>query len=183
MSILKDWQKDTDGYVFTHKVRSFFDVPLWFRLAKWRKQRADRGWSDRDAWGAGEHIAKMTAGMLQHLNDHTYVDWPQWFELNVQEKNGYKNLQSVIDDINQYIQMTEQSWADDLTCEGNLLEKDGDCGVKLNTVWRYKKNGRKLTKAQLDGRIKSWSKKENTSYKKAQRAMQFFGRHFAGFWD
>ena len=180
MSIFKDWREDTNGYVFTHRVRSFFDLPLWFRLAKWRRQRADRGWSDRDTWGAGEHIAKMTAEMLQHLNDNTYVDWPQWFSLNVQEKNGYKSLQHVIDDINQYIQITEQSWADDLTVDGNLFD---DSGYWLKTVWRYKKTGRKLSQAQLSGRIANWAKKENTSYKKAQRAMQFFGRHFAAFWD
>lgn len=180
MSIFKDWREDTDGYVFTHRVRSFFDVRLWFKLAKWRKQRADRGWSDRDTWGAGEHIAKMTAEMLQHLNDHTYVDWPQWFELNIQEKNGYKNLQSVIDDINQYLWLTETSWADDITVDGNLFDDSGD---GLKTVWRYKNTGRKLSQAQLNGRIVNWSKKENASYKKAQRAMQFFGRYFAGFWD
>lgn len=180
MSIFKDWEDDTRGYTATYKVRSLFNVKLWLNLAKWRKQRADRGWSDRDTWGAGDHIAKMTAEMLQHLNDNTYVDWPGWFDLNVKEKGGYKDLQAVIDDINQYLELTKQSWADDLTVDGNLFDDSND---ELKTVWRYKKNGRKLTKAQLDGRIKNWAKKENTSYNKAKRAMQFFGRHFAGFWD
>ena len=64
MGILKDWQEDTDGYVFTAKVTYFFSPKVWLRLHKWRKQRADRGWSDRDTWGAGEHIAQMTAEML-----------------------------------------------------------------------------------------------------------------------
>ena len=100
MSIFKDWQDDTKGCTASYKVRSFFNIKLWLNLAKWRRQRADRGWSDRDTWGAGEHIAEMTAQMLQHLNDNTYVDWPEWFKLNVQEKDGYKSLQAVIDDIN-----------------------------------------------------------------------------------
>ena len=106
MSIFKDWRDETDGTVFTYKVRSFLNLKIWYKLSKWRRQRADRGWSDRDTWGAGEHIAKMTAEMLQYLNDNTYVDWPEWFDLNVKEKNGYKNLQAVIDDINQYLEMT-----------------------------------------------------------------------------
>lgn len=180
MSIFKDWQDDTKGYTASYRVRSFFNVKLWLNLAKWRRQRADRGWSDRDTWGAGEHVAKMTAQILQHLNDNTYVNWPEWFDLNIKEKDGYKNLQAVIDDINQYLELTEQSWTDDLTVDGNLFD---DSGNELKTVWRYKKTGHKLTKAQLDGRIKSWAKKENTSYNKAKRAMQFFGRHFARFWD
>lgn len=180
MSIFKDWRDETDGTVFTYKVRSFLNPKIWYKLSKWRRQRADRGWSDRDTWGAGEHIAKMTAEMLQYLNDNTYVDWPEWFDLNVKEKNGYKNLQAVIDDINQYLEMTKQSWADDLTVDGNLFDDSGD---GLRTVWRYKKTGRKLSQAQLSGRIVNWAKKENTSYNKAKRAMQFFSRHFAGFWD
>ena len=180
MGILKDWQEDTDGYVFTAKVTYFFSPKVWLRLHRWRKQRADRGWSDRDTWGAGEHIAEMTAQMLQHLNDNPYVDWPEWFALNVKEKDGYNDLQAVIDDINQYLELTKQSWADGLTVDGDLFDDSGD---EPKTVWRYKKTGRKLSQAQLSGRIANWAKKENTSYKKARKAMQFFGRHFAEFLD
>lgn len=183
MSIFKDWIEDTDGYVLTSRIRSFFDPKLWLRLAKWRRQRANRGWSDRDTWGAGDHIAEMTAQMLQYLVDNGMCDWDKWFEYNVKQKGSYKDLQSVINDINQYIEFTKASWADDLTCEGNMLDKDDDGHVTLNTTWRYKKNGRKLSEQQITGRIKSWSKKEATSYKRAQKAMQFFGRNFAGFWD
>lgn len=186
MGILKDWKEDTEGYRFQTRVAHLFYPRQWLRLHKWRKQRANRGWSDRDTWGAGDHIAEITAQMLQKLITDGHCDWPYWFKMNVKEegKGAYKNLQQVVDDINQYIEMTKTSWADDLECEGNMFEEDeGKEFKRLNTTWRYKKNGRKLSEQQISARIKSWAEKENASYKKAQKAMQFFGRHFAGFWD
>lgn len=178
MSIFKDWHDDTKDYHFTYKFKSLVNPREWLRLHKWRKQRADRGWSDRDTWGAGDHIARMTAQMLQHLNDHTYIDWPEWFKLNVKEegKGAYKNLQSVVDDIIGYLDFTETNgWAEDLHTQ------PGDGGV-FNHTWHYP-NGRKLNDAEITGRIKSYAAKEAKLYNKAKKAMGFFARHFSGFWD
>lgn len=186
MSIFKDLKEDTDGYRFKTKLANMVSPSQWRRLHTWRKQRANRGWSDRDTWGAGEHIAKITAEMLQHLNDKSHVDWPEWFKLNVQEKgkDTYKSLQQVIDDINAYLVFSVTTWGDDLTCEGNMFEDDKGGEFKhLNTTWRYEKNGRKLSEQQISARIKSWSKEYERLYNKAVKAMSFFARHFASFWD
>ena len=178
MSLLKDWRDETEGYAFTAKLSDFFSPKVWSRLHTWRKQRADRGWSDRDTWAAGEHIAQMTAEMLQHLNDDTYVDWPEWFNMNVQENEGYTSLQSVIDDINRYLAFTRTSWGDDLTCEETSVEDEGP----LHSQW-LDKSGRKVSHKKVTEIMLKHHNKENELYKKATEAMQFFGRHFASFWD
>lgn len=183
MGILKDWKEDSEGYRFRNQVVCLFSPKVWFRLHKWRMQRANRGWSNRDTWGAGEHIAKMTAEMLQHLNDNTYVDWPEWFKLNVKEKGkgAYKNLQSVIDDINKYLEHTETSWGDGLTTKAvSLISDDGHYS---SPDWYDEKTGKKLSEPAINNRINKWAAEEDKLYKKAIKAMGFFSRHFSGFWD
>jgi len=184
VGLLKDWIDDNEGYVLTAKVKYFFSPKVWLRLHRWRKQRADRGWSDRDTWGAGEHIARMTAEMLQYLNDETYTDWPQWFELNVKEegKGAYKDLQTVIDDINAYLDYTETSWADGLYPESVKIETKPD-GEWIPPKWIEEETGQKITEAAVTNRINRHAKLGNKLYRKANKAMGFFGRHFASFWD
>lgn len=188
MGLIKDWAEDTEGYRFSYRVRSLFDLSLWLRLHKWRKQRANRGWSDRDTWGAGDHIAQMTAEMLQHLNDKTYVDWPEWFNLNVKEKGrgAYKNLQEVIDDINAYLDHEKTSWSDGLDTKRDSVDEIVKKREDGNYQWvgpDWYDGDKKLTEAQVTQRIHKWSKQNNLKYKKAQKAMGFFARHFSGFWD
>lgn len=189
MSIFKDWREDTGGYVLRYRIKEFVNPREWLRLRKWRKQRANRGWSDRDTWGAGDHIAQMTAEMLQRLNDHSYIDWPQWFKLNVEEegRDSYTNLQSVIDDINNYIEFTKTSWADDLEpvrdSSDEMVEKrDDGCYEYKSPMW-VDKNGKKLTEKQLTARIKKHGREYTKLYKKATKAMSFFARNFSSFWD
>lgn len=185
MGIFKDFREDVEDYRFRTKIEYLFSPKKWMRLYKWRKQRADRGWSERDTWGAGDHIAKMVAEMLQYLQDNAYTDWPEWFKLNVREEgnDAYKDLQSVIDDIKNYLNSEEESWADDLYCKGNLLDTDKNEFKQLETKWFFKKNDRKLSEKQIAARIKEYTKEQNKKYKKAQKAMGFFSRHFSGFWD
>lgn len=190
MSIFKDFAEDVSGYRYRKQAQELIDPRTWLHLHRWRRQRADRGWSDRDTWGAGEHIAKMTAEMLQQLNDHTYVDWPMWVKLNVKEegKGAYKNLQSVIDDINKYLDHQETSWADGLTTVNDEIEKvftkreDGNYGYH-SPDWVDLQTGKKVTQAAITHRIHKWAAEDRNLYKKAQKAMGFFSRHFAGFWD
>lgn len=189
MGLIKDWAEDTEGYRFSYRVRSLFDLSLWLRLHKWRKQRANRGWSDSDAWGAGDHIAQVTAEMLQYLQDHSYCDWPEWFKLNVQEegKNAYTNLQEVIDDINAYLEFEKTSWSDGLDTKRDKLDEvfkkseDGELYEYVGPDWY--EGEKKLTEAAIGNRIRKWRNEEIKLYKKAQKAMVFFGRHFSGFWD
>lgn len=161
----------------------------WRRHHKYRKQRADRGWSDRDTWGAGDHIARMTADILQHLNDNTYVDWPEWFKLNVQEegKNAYTSLPQVVSDITKYLDFEETSWADGLTTKRDTIkemfqeQEDGTREYK-GPDW-YDEKGKKVSDPAVTNRINKWHKEEKKLYKNAQKAMMFFSRNFSSFWD
>ncbi len=188
MSLLKDWREDTAGYRFRTRVVHFIDPREWLQLHKWRKQRADRGWSDRDTWGAGDHIARMTAEMLQHLNDHSYCDWPQWFKLNVEEKgrSTYGSLQAVVDDITKYLDSTETSWADGLDTRRDAVneiftKRSDEMYEYIGPDWYD--GEKKLTKADISHRINKWADENNKKYKKAQKAMSFFARNFSSFWD
>lgn len=189
MGILKDFKEDVSGYRFRYQLVATFSLKVWLRIHKWRMQRANRGWSDRDTWGAGDHIAQMTAEMLQHLNDHTYVDWPQWFKLNVKEdgKNAYKNLSQVVSDITTYLNFEDTSWADDLTTKRDSLEEIFDKQEDGNYLYKspdwYDAKGKKLSEAALKSRMNKWHKENLKAYKKAQNAMSFFARHFTQFWD
>lgn len=187
MSILSDFNETYGGRRFPYNVKEFLTPYNWRSVFRWRRQRLNRGWSDRDTWGAGEHIARVTAEMLQKLNDNKYVDWPQWFELNVKEecKGAYKDLQSVIDDINNYLEHSETGWSDGLTTKRDSIdeifkpEKDG-MYEWVGPDWYD--GEKKLTDAAVTNRINKWHKENIKLYKKAQKAMGFFGRHFAGFW-
>lgn len=189
MGLVRDWTEDTEGYRFSYRVRCFFNPTIWLRLHKWRMQRANRGWSDRDTWGAGDHIAQMTAEMLQHLNDHSYCDWPEWFKLNVKEggKGAYQNLQTVIDDINTYLEFEKTSWADGLDTRNDRVDQIFKKSENENLYeWvgpDWYDGDKKLSEAAIKNRINKWTKEYDKKYKKAQQAMGFFARHFSGFWD
>lgn len=188
MSIFKDYKEDVAGYRLRYKLKTTVSPTTWLRLHKWRKQRANRGWSDRDTWGAGDHIAQMTAEMLQHLHDRAYTDWPEWFKLNVKEegKNAYTNLPQVIKDITAYLDFTETTWADGLDTRRDsvdeVFEKRAD-GLHEYKGPDWYDGDKKLSDAAIKHRINKWHKEWDKKYKKAQKAMQFFGRNFTGFWD
>jgi len=167
MSLLKDWAEDHEGMGIRYKIKGFINPSVWFRLHKWRNQRADRGWSDRDTWGAGEHIAKMTAEMLQHLNDKSYCNWPDWFKNNTTGK--YDGLQQMIDDINNYLEYQKTSWSDGL--DNN------------NHGWYAINTGEKLTEKQVTVLINKYYSQDKILHEKAIKAMTYFGRNFTSFWD
>lgn len=177
MGIIKDWRDDNNGYATVYKIKNFISPKEWYRLHKWRKQRADRGWSDRDTWGAGEHIAQMTAEMLQNLNDHAHTD--QWFDLNIIDKQKYKNLQQVIDDINAYLEYEKTGWSDGL----DSINDDSDSTSRFAWKWKDIKTSKILTERQITSRIRKWRTGECRAYAKARKAMVFFANNFANFWD
>lgn len=175
MSILRDWRNNHKGDALRYKVEQFLTPSVWVRLHKKRTQRADRGWADEDAWGMGEYVARITVEMLELLRDKGVVDRDKWFEYNIGEKNTYKNLQEVIDDIKDYQEWLGTSWADGL----EIIDGKTD---KYPLIWVDKK-GEKLTEAAIKSRINKHGKDGKRKYKKATKAMAFFGRHFAQFWD
>lgn len=169
MSIYKDWVKDNSGTTLSYKIKSFFNLKKWLELHKWRNQRADRGWSDRDAWSTGEHIAKMTADMLKFLEDEKNDDW---IELNLKEDGNYNSLQPVIDDINNYLEYQKTGWCDDLYV---MIDKDG------HHHWVKEVTGKQLTGKQITARIKKYRDKDYILHDKAVKAMTYFGRNFIKF--
>lgn len=188
MSIFKDYADDVSGYRFRYKVKETVKPSTWLRLHKWRKQRANRGWSDRDTWGLGDHLAKITAEMLQHLLDYGVCDWPEWFKLNVQEKGhgAYTSLEQVINDINQYLDFIETTWADGLDTKRDSVDeifKKREDGMYEYIGCDYYEGQKKLSKADIKHRINKHHKEWEKRYAKAQKAMQWVGRNFAGLWD
>lgn len=175
MGILKDWVQDNRDYRLKYQILNIINLKLWYRLWLFRRQRANRGWSDRDIWNMGEHIAQMTAEMLQHLKDEGSCDWEITFKIDLKNKK-YKDLQSVIDDINSYLDFTKTSWGDDLDCKIS-----GD-GLELKATW-FDKNGKEVSDKQIGSKIKKHRDTELKLYKDAANAMKFFGQNFSSFWD
>lgn len=136
----------------------------------------------------GDHLAQITAEMLHHLNTNGIADWPEWFKLNVKEKgkDAYTSLDQVIKDINQYIDFSKTSWADGLDTKRDSVDEIFE--ERSDGLHEYKgpdwyEGDKKLSEAAIKHRINKWHKAEMKSYKKATKAMQWVGRHFAGLWD
>jgi hypothetical protein len=126
--------------------------------------------------------------MLKHLNEKTYVDWPEWFKLNVKEegKGAYTSLDQVIKDITEFLDFNETSWADGLDTKRDSVDeifkkRDDQMYEYIGPDWYEGK--KKLSDAAVKNRINKWHKEWDKKYKKAQKAMGFFARHFASFWD
>lgn len=188
MSIIRDWRDDYKGHRFKYKIRKLLSPREWYYLHKWRKQRADRGWSDRDTWNMGDHLVKITAEMLQHLNDNGIGDWDWWFKEQVKEtsKNAYTSLPQVISDLTEFIDFAETSWADGLDTKRDSVDEIFEERADGNYEYKgpdYYKGNKKLSDAAIKNLINKWQKEWDKKYKKAQKAMQFVGRNFYGLWD
>tara|TARA_B100001245_G_C22893491_1_gene430706 strand:- start:4535 stop:4999 length:465 start_codon:yes stop_codon:yes gene_type:complete len=116
MSLITDFYKhNVNGLRLRYKILEFLNLKEWVREARYRKQRINRGWSDRDAWGGGEHIAEVSAGILRELNkEQNIVDWDWYFRENEWETFGYKNLDEVAQDIENYLDWELLSYSEPL---------------------------------------------------------------------
>lgn len=88
----------------------------WRDTVKWRKQRAVRGWSERDTWGGGEYLASVAEGILRYLErEQNPIDWKYYFQENYTgiEQYGYHSLTDVADDIELYIYWQEHQYDDE----------------------------------------------------------------------
>lgn len=129
-------------------------------------QRANRGWSEVDGWGAGEHILEVTSGLLKELaKRQNPLGWKNYFKINYQDMMGYKNLSQVAEDIDNYLKFEKTSWADNLP-------------FKLDGFDSYSKK----QDAQTRQAIKKWRKEEDKKYKKAQKAMNFVSANLSNLW-
>lgn len=113
MSIISNiWR---DEYRLRYKIKSSLNPFVWKREIRYRNQRINRGWSERDAWGGGEHIAEVSAGILRELGDEkNIVDWDWYFRENQWETLGYKNLNEVAQDIENYLYWQEHELDDEI---------------------------------------------------------------------
>lgn len=93
--------------------KEIFNPANWRRAIQWRHQRAERGWSDRDTWGGGEHIASVAHGILIYLdNVQNVLDWDEYFKVNYDVSYGYTSLREVAQDIDNYLAWEELSFSE-----------------------------------------------------------------------
>ena len=174
MGIVKDWVEDNGGTVLRYRVLDFFRPKVWLRLHKWRKQRADRGWSDRDTWGAGEHLMQITSEMLRYLDrEQNPIDWDAYFKTNYAKPNGYTSLSEVADDLDQYIEFSKKIWTDylDIELPGHEIV-DGE----------YKSLATPAENKKIRAAIKKFNAEENKSAAKATKAMKFVADNHRSLW-
>ena len=118
MSYAKDFRQQHLTARWQYAMKELFNPANYYRTARWRHQRAERGWSDRDTWGGGEHITEITAGILNYLdNVQNVVDWDAYFEHNYEENYGYSSLTEVATDINNYLAWQEEQFSEPLWSE------------------------------------------------------------------
>lgn len=103
------------GRVLRYALLELFKPKRWIREFQYRSQRINRGWSDRDAWNGGEHIAEVAAGILRELGDEkNIVDWDWYFRNNEWETLGYKDLNEVAQDIENWLYWQEHEFDDEI---------------------------------------------------------------------
>ena len=90
----------TQGMRFPYYIFYWMNPKYLYREIKYIIQRCKRGWSDKDTWAGGEHIAEISAGILRYLQqDQEIVDFNEYFELNFKVNKDYKDFNAVADDL------------------------------------------------------------------------------------
>lgn len=168
---------------FPYNVRALLNPFNWIEEFKFERQRKQRGWADRDAWGMGEHIARITVEMLELLRDKGNTDWDSWFKWNIEEYASYTNLQQIIDDINAYLDHEKSAWHENMSVRFEKGENNVGNWKFSNHSWYDNGTGKKLSSEEVSLRVNEWMQEEQRLYKKATEAMSFFGRHLGQFWD
>ena len=102
-----------EGRRFPYNFQELLKPRRWRNEFRYRNQRINRGWSDQDAWGGGEHIASVSAGILRELGDEkNIVDWDWYFRNNNWETFGYNDLNEVAQDLENWLDWEEMSYSD-----------------------------------------------------------------------
>lgn len=124
MGYIKDFHRFNLGVRKRYWLEELLTPRNYVEVIKFRHQRANNGWAVRDAWGGGEYIAQVAAGILRELGDEkNIVDWEDYFKLNYQDNWGYKNLNEVADDLQLYVEWGMMQFDEPLYSE---LEKLGN---------------------------------------------------------
>jgi len=180
MGLLKDFYTwELAGKLKRRWFKEIINPFNWQRNIKYRHQRLERGWSDRDTWDGGSYILSVTSGVLKKLgDDKSHIDWREYFKHNYPKNCGYKNLNQVAKDIDRYLEFDEYAWGDSLGFDIKHGSKELPNGnlemISLNTP----KEEIAIRKA-IDKSHKEWERR----YKKAQKAMKFVTQNFPSLWD
>lgn len=114
MGYIEDFYRFNLGVRKRYWLKEFLTPRNYSSVIKYRHQRAERGWSDRDTWGGGEHIAMVTAGILHYLErEQNPIDWDEYFRTNYPNNYGYSSLTEVADDIDLYLWWEVEQWSDE----------------------------------------------------------------------
>lgn len=114
MGLLKDFYRNELTIRKRYWPREIINPRNWTRNIRYRHQRAERGWSDRDTWGGGEYLASVAAGILNYLElEQNPIDWEFYFKENYTGTNGYHTLTEVAEDIELYMWWEEYGYADE----------------------------------------------------------------------
>lgn len=121
MGLLKDFYQHNLTIRKLYWPREILNLANWGRIIKWRRQRMERGWSDRDTWGGGEYIASVAYGILMYLQYEQHMvdvnsDDDVW-KFNFPDDYGYKSLGEVAQDIDNYIYWQENQYSEPLYSE------------------------------------------------------------------
>lgn len=184
MGIIKEYKQDFEYTTLWYKVIHSLSPIRWYRLIKARRQRAERGWADKDAVDLGNYVAKITKDMLTYLNNYGHADWELWLKQNSGKKGhkSYKNLNEIINDIDAYLKFSQTSFADDIDLVFHDISTDSSDSLPSHT-WKSKETGKELDRKEIDKLIKKHQKEEKRLEQKAADAMKFFGSNFPIFWD
>lgn len=179
MGLLKDFYYNELTMRKLYWPREILNPFNWHRTIKYRHQRAERGWSDKDTWGGGEYILEVVSGVLKKLgDDKSHVDWKEYFKTNYPNNEGYKNLQQVTKDIDNYLAFDDSGWVNELGFEIKHGSKDLPNGNTQLLNLNSPEENRKIKKA-IEASHKEWDRR----YKKAKKAMNFVATNFPGLWD
>lgn len=153
MGLLKDVLRDIKSYRVHRAIFYFLRPSTWLDNIKYRRQRANRGWSDRDTWNGGEYLMEIASGVLNKLGDEkSHIDWDEYFSSNYDTSFGYKSLNEVAQDLDNYL-----AWQEKLFSEPIYSQFKGD----YETQWAI----------------------EYQLHQDAMNAMHFVAENISGLWD
>lgn len=149
MSFIKDFYEHHLTIRKRYWAKELLTPKNYLSVKKFRKQRANRGYADRDAWGGGEYLAEVAAGILYLLGDEkNIVDWEDYFKNNYEDNWGYKSLNEVADDLQLYVEWDIIQWHEPLFSE---IKLNDDRWAMDYQVYQQAKNAMHFVADNLGG--------------------------------
>lgn len=178
MGIIKDWRENNQYYRTSYKIRRLFSIKEWLELHKWRKQRADRGWSDKDTWSMDEHILRVSSEMIRKLAEEKHgvwdVDWESYFKNNEFVTYGYGSFDEVADDIDEYLKYQTALWTDyiDFELPSGHVDDDGF----------YVSNATERQEFKMKKAMEKHNRESIRLHEKSAKAMRFIAANHGSLW-